>query len=264
MARSSSFKNILKLIDSETGAVLPHESFLSDLKRSIELEDRKTAGVASKTYKPSGMNCIRASYYQIKGYAPDNDEASYNLIGICNSGSDIHKRIQKAVTQMKSNGMDCEYVDVAEYIKTRQLDYLEVVGKEEFETKLYHKELNISFLCDGIIRYKNKYYILEIKSESGYKFLNRKDVDPKHYNQASAYSLSLKIDDVIFVYVSRDLLDMKSYCLHVTPEMRLNIEEYIHECDSYVAKETVPPLPKDVGRVLCQYCNYKSYCVEDN
>lgn len=263
MARSSSFKNILKLIDVETNNLLPHESFLNDLKRSIELEDKKGNTLPSKTYKPSGMNCIRASYYQISGVQPDEGESSYTLIGICNSGSDIHQRIQDAVTKMKDNGIDCEYVDVAKYVADRKLDYLDVVANHGFETKLYHKDLNISFLCDGIIKYKNHYYILEIKTESGYKFLNRKGVDTKHYNQASAYSLSLGIDDVIFVYVSRDLLDMKSFCLSVTPEMRLNILEYIHECDEYLEKKIVPPKPKDYNKLVCQYCNYKTQCGKD-
>ena len=105
---------------------------------------------------------------------------------------------------------------------------------------------------------------MEIKTESGYKFLNRKDVDAKHYHQASAYSLSLGIDDVIFIYISRDLLDMKSFCLYVTPEMRIEILEYIHECDSYLVKKEVPPKPENASKILCQYCNYKIQCGKDN
>ena len=263
MAKSRSFKNILNLIDAETNKLSPQESFLADLKRSIELDDAKAHKPPSKTYKPSMMNCIRASYYQLTGTTPDEGTANYTIIGIANSGTDIHQRIQSAVSNMKNNNMDCEYIDVGEYVRNRGLDDLEVVRQQGFETKLYHKKLNISFLCDGIIKYKNKYYILEIKTESSYKFLNRKEVDPKHYNQAITYSLSLGIDDVIFIYISRDLLDMKSFCLQVTPEMRLNILEYIRECDNFLVEQKVPPKPENVNRILCQYCNYKTQCGKD-
>ena len=96
------------------------------------------------------------------------------------------------------------------------LDYLDVVKEPDFEhtdyeTKLYDKNLNMSFLCDGIIRYKDKYYILELKTEASFKFNSRSDVDPKHHNQGTAYSHEFGIDDVIFIYINRDILDMKPY-----------------------------------------------------
>ncbi len=268
MKRSNSFKNIFKLIDAEVNDLEPQESFLADLKRSIELDDEKGSRLPSKTYKPSGMNCVRASYYQIRGVQPDVGKSNYTMVGICNSGSDIHLRIQSAVNNMKLNGMDCEYINVAEYVRNRELSYLEIVKEpkfndNEFETKLYHKDLNISFLCDGIIKYRGKYYILEIKSESGYKFINRKNVDPSHYHQAYTYSLSLGIDDVIFLYVSRDVLDMKSFILHVTDDMRNEVINYIEECDRYIARNVVPPKSASIQNKICQYCNYKTQCRKD-
>lgn len=265
MARSNSFKNIFKLIDAQNGSLQPHESFLADLKRSIELDVEKNQSLPSKTYKPSGMNCIRASYYQIKGVQPDDGKANYTLIGIGNSGTDTHLRIQSAVNKMKNNGMDCEYINVADYVRNRNLDYLEIRKEPDFEhgeyeTKLYHKDLNISFLCDGIIKYKGKYYILEIKTESSYKFMTRKDVDPKHHNQAITYSMALQIEDVIFVYINRDLLDMKSFCFHVTSTMIHGIMNYITECNGYLERNITPPKPQNITNKICQYCIYKTQC----
>ena len=95
MARNKAFKNILNLIDAETNNLSPQESFLSDLKRSIELDDAKGHRLPSKTYKPSMMNCIRASYYQLTGVTPDEGTANYTIIGIANSGTDIHQRLPK-------------------------------------------------------------------------------------------------------------------------------------------------------------------------
>lgn len=262
MARNS-LKNVCRLIEVAKETLPAEQDFLNDLERSIEMTADKGQRLPSKTYKPSGMNCVRASYYQVSGIEPDPSSSSYAFVGICNSGTDIHIRIQTAVEQMKENGMDCEYIDVAEYVRQRKLDYLDIVSKNGMETKLYHKKLNMSFMCDGIIKYKNHYYILELKTENSYKFANRKDVDPSHYNQGTAYSLAFGIDEVLFVYINRDVLDMKAFMLNVTNVMKEQLVEYIEECDGYVSRGIAPPKPENVSKKACSYCGYKTSCRKD-
>ena len=262
MARQS-LRSVIRLIESTKEKVPVEQDFLQNLKRSIELTADKDSRLPSKTYKPSGMNCIRASYYQIMGVQPDESHSNYTLVGICNSGTDIHVRVQTAVEQMKDNGIDCEYIDVAEFVQSRGLDYLEIKSKSGMETKLYHKKLNMSFMCDGIIRYKNHYYILELKTESSYKFMNRKGVDPSHYHQATAYSIAFGLDEVLFVYISRDVLDMKAFMFNVTNEMKQDLIGYITDCDGYVARKIVPPKPDNVEKKTCTYCIYKTQCGKD-
>ena len=262
MARNS-LKNVMRLIETVKETLPPEQDFLNDLKRSIEMTADKDTRLPSKTYKPSGMNCIRASYYQLVGTQPDQSSASYSSVGICNSGTDIHVRIQTAVAEMWSNGMDCEYIDVKKYVASRNLDYLDIVSQNGMETKLYHKKLNMSFMCDGIIKYKNHYYILELKTESSYKFMNRKDVDPSHYNQGTAYSLAFGIDQVLFVYINRDVLDMKAFMFNVTGEMKEGLVGYIEDCDGYVKRKIAPPKPENVSKKACTYCIYKSQCKKE-
>ena len=121
----------------------------------------------------------------------------------------------------------------------------------------------MSFLCDGIIKYKNHYYILEIKTESSNKFFQRKGVDPSHYQQATAYSLAFGINEVIFLYENRDTLDKKAFLFPVTDEMRMDLIGYIEECDSYLKKLKVPPKPENVAKKTCSYCNYANQCRKD-
>ena len=268
MARNS-LKSVMKLIDAEMNELPVEQAFLNDLCRSIEITDEKGWSPGSKTYKPSGMNCIRQSYYVITGAECDKAEASNIMVGICESGSDRHLRIQRAVLGMKENNMDCEYINVADFVRRRGLDeYLNIVRepnfeKGEFETKLYHKTLNMSFLCDGIIKYKNHYYILEIKTENSTKFFARKEVDPSHYNQATAYSIAFGIDEVLFIYECRDNCTKKAFLFNVTDEMKQNLAGYIAECDSYIDKHKTPPIPVDVAKKTCSFCSYKGRCKAD-
>lgn len=261
MARNS-LKNVMHLIDVANQNIPVEQMFLSDLKRSIEITDEKESRPPSKTYKPSSMNCERQMYYQVIGAEQDKGNSNYCLVGICESGTDRHVRIQNAVMNMKANGMDCEYIDVAEFVKSRNLDYLDVVGKnaDNTETKLYHKGLNMSFLCDGIIKYKGKYYIIEFKTESIYKWASRQGVNPDHYNQAISYSIAFGIDEVLFVYINRDNTDMKTYIYKVTDDMKQELVGRIDYVDSYVNKMKTPPKPEKPNKKACTYCNYKTLC----
>ena len=265
---NSRLKSVLKLIDAVKEEIPVEQSFLNDLCRSIEMDAKASQRLPSKTYKPSSMNCIRNMFYQVTGHPQDESETSYALVGICNSGTDIHKRVQDAVLQMKKYGMDCEYINVADFVRTRNLEYLTIVSEPnptvgDYETKLYHNNLKLSFLCDGIIKYKDKYYILELKTESAYKWQSRTGVDPKHFAQGTSYSIAFNIPNVIFVYISRDVLSMKSYMFTPTDEMKEELLGKISECDNYVKKNTLPPIPENISKSVCEYCNYRASCKGD-
>jgi CRISPR/Cas system-associated exonuclease Cas4 (RecB family) len=258
MARSSLI-NIRKLIDTAKKSQAPEMEFVTDLKRSIEKDNSKGKRKPSQYYKPSSMKCIRNMYYTRIGNRAEND-SSYMSWGICNSGIDTHGRVQKAISHMRKNGFDCDYVDVGDFVKSRNLDYLEITRKQGMETHLIHKVLNLSFLCDGIIKYKNHYYILELKTESSSKWYSREGVALEHHRQAIAYSVSLAIDEVLFVYINRDIFDMKPFMFNVTEDMKNDLVGLIEECDGYVKNMIAPPKPDNLERKTCEYCGYKSLC----
>jgi CRISPR/Cas system-associated exonuclease Cas4 (RecB family) len=263
MSRNS-LKSVARLIDIANKDVPAESSFLEDLKRSIELDtNRPSKRKPSLTFKPSGMQCGRQSYYFLSETKADEPKpTSYNMAGICNSGTDIHVRIQNAVIRMAKNGIDCEWVDVEEFIKSRGLDDLSVTSKTDTETKLYNKKYNMSFMCDGIVRYRGKYYILEFKTETSNKWYSREGVDKKHYNQGIAYSLNFELDNVIFIYIDRDMLQMKSFMFNVTDSMRRGLVEYMNEVNGYLERKIVPPKP-DVPKNICSYCSYQMNCRKD-
>ena len=145
MAKAT-LKNIHRLINIATNEMPIHEQFVTDLKVAIEKVDSQEKRTPSQSYKPSSMTCIRNMYFQVTGTEPDPSSSSSELIGICESGSDRHERIQNAVMYMKSVGIDCEYLNVAEYVESNKLDYLQIVRRPDpangqFETKLYNKNL---------------------------------------------------------------------------------------------------------------------------
>lgn len=258
MARQA-LKNICRLIEEATKALPVQESFVADLNAAIEKVETANKRAPSKSYKPSSLNCIRNMYFQIVGAEQDEERASAALIGICESGTDRHLRIQNAISKMKDIGIDCEYIDVSTFIKMRQLADLEVVSVCDYETKLFHKKLNLRFMCDGIIKYKSQYYILEIKTASIYKWQGQTDVMDNHLLQGTCYCLCFGIDQVMFLYENRDNCIKKAYVLNVTDDMKYSVISKIEECDSYVSKLIPPPKP-DIEKKECNYCAYKTAC----
>ena len=258
MARSKALLNVINAVQKEE---LPIErQFLNDLKYSIETENNKSSRKPSKSYKPSSMHCIRNMWFQVMGEEVEGEKADCSLVGICESGTDRHDRIQKAVMHMKDSGIDCEYVNVGEFVQSQKLDYITVVSQQGNETKLKHNDLNISFLCDGIIKYHGIYYILEIKTETSNKFWDRKGVNPDHILQGTAYALAFNINQVLFLYECRDNCEKKTFMLKVTDEMKDELVSKIRECDGYVERQICPPKPQDVSKKACSYCAYADKC----
>ena len=263
MASRNPLFNISRLIDESNEKEVPIEtSFSEDLKLCIEKLNTNT-DKPSIYYKPSSLSCIRNMYYQRVAADVDGNSVSSDLVGIGESGTDRHLRIQYYVSKMRSLGIDCDYVNVPEYIKNHNLTDLEVVNQAEYETRLFNKRYNLRFMLDGLICYKGVYYILEIKTESGFKWINRAGVDPSHYNQAYTYSMCLDIPKVLFIYENRDCCTKKFYTLNVTDTDRQSIIDKITTCESYVNANITPPKPDNIEKKVCQYCAYKKLCRRD-
>ena len=220
-----------------------------------------STGKPSTRYKPSSMHCMRNMYFQAMYTDLDSsDQKTPELIGICESGEDRHKRIQTVIMNMRKYGIDCDYVDVKQFVAERNLP-VKVVSDNGFETKIIDEERNISFMCDGIIKYKGEYYIVEIKTEASRKWAARENVAPYHHYQAWTYSLEFGLDNILFIYENRDVCSKKPYMYHVTQENRDFIENRVRTCSEYVSAGKVPPkenTPEEVK--ACVYCEYRTTC----
>lgn len=235
------------------------EEFRNDLEYCIEQENKREY-IPSKSFKPSGISgCKRSLYYELSGYVPDEEPPSSNLTGICESGTDRHEAIQDYVMKMKSYSIDCEWIDVGKYVKDNKIPYTQVLSQNGNETKLFSERYNLRFLCDGLIKYKGEYYILEIKTESSSKFNNHTEPWPEHIMQATCYSLVLEVDKVIFLYENRDICTKKAMLVNVTPAMKDNVCNKMLDVEEYVVDGILPPKELD----KCKYCEYKSQCNKD-
>ena len=263
MYSRTSICNIVNSIERAKTVRSVEDMFLDDLHNSMEKTAMISARQPSKTYKPSGMNCMRMCFYIISGFPISQEKRTSSSIGIADSGTDRHIRIQQALEDMRNNGYDLDYLDVETYIKSHGLeDRLNVVGKSGMETKLYMPSLNLSFMTDGIIKYRDIYYVFEFKTEVMQKFLKRTSVDPGHLSQGTAYSCAFDIPRVLFLYENRNTCEHKPFVLNVTEDMKeQRIYGFVRNCNKYIESKIVPPLPTDPEILKkCRYCQFKALC----
>lgn len=238
------------------------DAFIEDLTWSIEQDSKKSSYTPTKSFKPSSMGgCSRNIYYQLIGAQVDGDAKEYQIAGIGESGTDRHERLQCQIMNMKKNGIDCHWVDVWRYIKERGIKDPTVLKKQGNETKLYSEKYNMRFLCDGIIKYENEYYIVEIKTESTFKYNNHDEPYDEHKIQATCYSMTLGIDKVIFIYEDRDNCKKKAYMVTVTPAMKEYVCKKISRINKHVIDGVIPYRCDDTTK--CQYCQYRKQCIRD-
>lgn len=253
-------KTLMSLIKSKKEELPIEQSFLNDFKQTImKLNPPRKP---SKTFKPSSMNCARNMYFQILGAEVDTTITDPTSVRICETGSDSHERIQAYVSKMQECGFDCEWVDVEKYLEVQhsqgKLLSTRVMSKKQFETHCYNSDYNMSFLCDGVIRYREHYYILEIKTEVDNKGLYRTEADPNHRRQSICYSLCLGIDDIMWYYEERNFCTGKPFLTHNTDADKYEIIELIDTVNQAISDQLPPP--KTDNKRVCAYCPYKTEC----
>jgi hypothetical protein len=213
-------------------------------------------------------------YYMVTGEKPDESKTDYASVGMADTGTRRHVAIQEAVTAMTELGYDWKYLDVEEYLREKWavgkcLD-VQVVGKRGVETALRHKTLNISFMCDGIVRYlpSGEDFLFEFKNQISFKYghddkqpgaVAKCHVDEAHEDQVCTYCMALDLNRALVLYENRDNCNLECpEVFEVTDEMKQARVDKILECDSYVERQIPPPMHHD--KKPCRWCQYQTSC----
>lgn len=246
----------------------PAEELLHDLNKVIRMENKPRQ--PRSNYKPSMLGgCLRRLYFCKIGQEVEFSLPTPEIVGISESGTDRHERIQKYLSMLNEKGFKWEWVNVGDYVKKHKPEGTKVIKQVGMETKLYNEILDLSFMCDGVLRdtETGNCYIIEIKTETSFKFRNHSSIYSDHEVQATCYSIALGIDRVIFIYENRDFCNKKVGYVEVTDEMKQeNVVDRIEYVNSHIAEGKVPPKTVNPTKVVlneskhCKYCNYKKVC----
>ena len=255
-----SLRSLLAVAQGKNASSVSFEdSFIKDYENAVKRKEEAERQIAPSDYiRPSSMyGCERMLFFQrVHGGSQNGEQSEVNLIEICQSGTDRHLDIQHIVETME--GVEC--LDLEEMVKEANLKGIktEFVGWNEDRTegRCKNDELSIYFQPDGVIRYKGKEVIFEIKTESTYQFSNRYEPKDDHKWQATCYGMGLGIDYVLFFYEDRNFCRKKAYLWKITDAMKEAVLKKIATVNT-ACKTGIPPAKNEDK---CTYCRYKNEC----
>lgn len=255
------FKNLRKAVENKKMELSGFEGmFLSTYEKALIKHEREHQQyVPSDYFRPSSLyGCKRMLYYTRMG-AEGSEEFEPNLIGICDSGTDRHARIQNIVSKMEG----LKTLDIEEVVKEANQMGLDTVfhgwNSDRTEARCSSKKYSIYFQADGVFNFLGKDCLLEIKTESTYSFNKRYEPKPEHIIQATSYALGLGLRYVLFFYEDRNFTAHKLYFVEITDEMKQMVIDKIQETNGYIERKELPPKEED----KCTYCKFKKQCSAD-
>lgn len=242
------------------------DSFLDKYNEALLNNELENQQETPKDYfRPSslGGGCKRMLVYQRLGIERSKedleDEWTYNIIGICDSGTDRHERIQKIVANMDG----VETLDIEELVKeANQLGVNTSIvswNKSHTECRCINEDYKISFQPDGAFRFNKKECLLEIKTTSMFQFQKLNAPKWEHIRQATLYALGLNMRYVLFFYEDRNFTRHKLFLFEVTEDLKQEMMEKVRYLEECLKNNILPPKEED----KCTYCDYKGRCFKD-
>lgn len=219
----------------------------------------KSAEPKSRTFAPSAFRCNRKNWFRLRGTTPDMlDVPDVTLNYKAEVGTARHEIIQSNL----KNALGDDWIDVEQYLNDNSdITYDYSVQQSGYESRVSISNPPIKFACDGIIRWKDKLYLLEIKTADYSSWDELTDPKEIHIDQVKCYCTLLKIHDVLFLYEDRQYGGMKCYEVHVSDidfQEVTNKFAYIQKMAEYnLAPDKLP-----AGDYMCRNCEYQKKCKE--
>ena len=242
------------------------KEFIEDVQKFIENYNNSHKYQQSKTYKPSGLHCLRKCVFIRAGVPEGEPESKYNWSGCAASGSARHEYIQDYLIKMTEDpNSKWAYIDVGDYVEKKHQEgkclEVEVGDKSGAETHLYNNTLHLSFLCDGIVQYRptGEYYLFEFKNKTSAKAKDVDEMPQEHILQCICYCMNLDLSKVLLLVENRDTCELSIPPLYeVSEEQKKKLRDNLLFAEECVENKKIPDRVKEQG--ICKFCSYANIC----
>ena len=216
----------------------------------------------SQTIAPSSSRCDRHSWFRLRGTEPDVPKRLDRPLDFkAKLGTAIHSIVQQQLKSMLGNN----WIDVTTYLQTSSItDRYQINANDDetsLETRIEFLDIPVRFACDGIIRWNDQIYLIEIKTCETSTFKELHDVRSIHVDQIKFYASLLHIQKVLVIYIDRGYGDIKCYEVTLTNEEIQSIRDRIDRI-VILSKQNIAPDPLPAGDSMCNssYCRYYKKC----
>lgn len=214
----------------------------------------------SKTFAPSALRCERRSWFRLRGVEPDKISTPDRILDFtAKVGTALHQVLQDYI--YRKLGFD--WISVRRHLLSLYSEDNFRCTSDGFETKVEFYNPPIKFACDGLIRWKDAIYLLEIKSSEYSSFQELTDPKPQHISQVEAYCTLLHVNNVLFLYIDRQYGSLKCF-EHTVNQYDMKDISDMFERVQQMAKSGIAPEGLPVGDSWCSpsMCDWYKKCQE--
>ena len=214
----------------------------------------------TRTFAPSQIRCKRVSWFRLRGVAPEPEtsvDQATNFTAIV--GTACHQHIQGIL----SKRLGAAWIDVEDYFSLNNFAYKFSCNKNGYETQITITEpVPVKFAPDGIIYWKDKYWLLEIKTSEYSSFEKLTGPKPQHIDQVKCYATLLGLHNVLMIYQDRMYGGVKCYEVKITDADMQETWDMFKEVQDCVVSNIAPERPIDRKYCTPTYCRYYTKCKE--
>lgn len=214
----------------------------------------------NQSIAPSVAYCMKQNWFRLRGVQPDTmSKADRTLDFTAQLGTACHENLQSLL----SDRLGEDWLDIEKYLDSIKPKFTYTVEKHGLEWRVAIENPSIRFACDGIVRWKGKIYLLEIKTSEHSSFEDL--IGPKeiHIAQVKSYASLFGIKDILMVYQDRQYGSLKCFEVHVSEvDMQITWDTFNYIID--MADKNLPPagLPSGDSRCSSSMCPYYKKCKE--
>lgn len=251
MAFGSNFRHVSSFNSANSCAFL--QLFNSALEESVIQDYSKPHAQA---FAPSSFYCDRKLWFRLRGVNPDTP-TSTDTYGefIKTIGTACHTWVQSLL----KNKLGEDWIDVEDYLKSISVPYEYLCTKDGYETHVEVKDPPFRYSVDGLLRFKDTIYLLEIKSLEHSVFETIFEPRDKDVAQTDAYQSLTYVEDVLYVYIDRLTGTLKCFEYHND----VSYDKLVEKCREIMqlADCRIAP-PRIEDKNLCSMCEYNKKCKE--
>lgn len=214
--------------------------------------------IPNKSFTPSSIRCKRMNWFRLRGTKLDSvSEPDIVLKFIADIGTHCHETIQSKLKKYLKE----DWLDVKDYLDSNPPSFKYELDQNGFETKIKVQDPPVRFSCDGIIRYHDKIYLLEIKTSEPKSMKSLVGPKSEHLDQVKCYCTLMGIDDAMVLYQDRQYGHMKCFTYHMKQSDKDQIVGIFEDVQNCVKKNIIPEgLPKGDKWCSPSYCPYYKKC----
>lgn len=224
----------------------------------------RNQGPSSRTFAPSSFRCDRVSWFRLRGTDPDTARESDKAMDFTAMvGTACHSTIQALLIKLSDSLSDpdlFEWIPLSKYLAEHPIPYKYTIHENGYETQIeITYPYPIKFACDGVIRYKGTYYLLEIKTCELLSLQKLTGPKPHHLDQVKCYCTLLGIHNVWMLYQERQFGGLRSFTQYITDnDMTKTLLRFDHVIECVESNIAPDPLPS--GDPFCNGCRYHTKC----